>query len=51
MASDNQVDQYTQFVKDMLLEEDISESLIFAYYVNQNLPSIQGLDKVMLLCT
>ncbi len=41
MVSDNQLDQYFQFVKDMLLEEVISEPLIHsAYYVNQNLPTI-----------
>ena len=47
MVSDNQLDQYFQFVKDMLLEEVISEPLIHsAYYVNQNLLTIQDLDKV-----
>ncbi len=52
MVSDNQLDQYFQFVKDMLLEEVLSEPPIHAaYYVNQNLLSIQGLDKVMQLCT
>ena len=47
MVSDvNQIDQYFQFVKDML--SVISEPLIHStYYVNQNLPTIQGLDKVM----
>ncbi len=43
MVSDNQLDQYFQIVKDMPLEEVISEPLIHpAYYVNQNLPTIQG---------
>ena len=53
MVSDNQLDQYFQFVKDLLLEERvISEPLVHsAYYVNQNLPTIQGLDKLMQLCT
>ena len=52
MVSDNQPDQYFQFVKGMLLEEVISEPLIYsAYYVNQSLATIQGLDKVMQLCT
>ena len=50
MVSDNQWDQYFQFVKDMLLEDVISEPLIHsAYYVNQN--TIRDLDKVMLLRT
>ena len=41
MVSDNQLDQYFKFVKDMLLEEFISEPLIHsAYYVKQNLPTI-----------
>ena len=36
----------------MLLEEVISEPLIhYAYYINQNLPIIQGLDKVMQIST
>ncbi len=30
MVSDNQLDQYFQFVKDMLLEEVISEPLIYS---------------------
>ena len=52
MVSDNQVEQYFQFVKDMLLKEVHSEPLIqSAYYVYQNLPSIQSLGKVMQLCT
>ncbi len=34
-----------QIVKGMLLEEVISEPFIHsAYYVNRNLPTIQGLD-------
>ena len=43
MVSDNQLDQYSVFVKDkdMLLEEVISEPLIHsAYYINQNLPRV-----------
>ena len=45
MVSDN---QYFQFVKDMLLEEVICEKLIHsAYNINQNLPTIHGLNKVM----
>ncbi len=49
------LDQYFQFVKDMLLvgwllEEAVNEPLIHsAYCVNQNLPNIQGLGKVMQL--
>ena len=50
MVNDNQLDQYFQFVKDTLLKEVISEPLIHSAYVNQNLPTIQGLDKVMQLC-
>ena len=39
----NQPDQYSKFVKGMLLEEVISVSLMHpAYYVNQNLPSRFG---------
>ena len=30
MVSDNQLDQYFQYVKDMLLEEVISESLTYS---------------------
>ena len=38
MVSDNQLDQYFQFVKDVLLEEVISEPLIrSAYYINRKL--------------
>ena len=52
MVSDYQLDQYCQFVKDMLLEDIISEPLIHsAYYDNQLLHTIQGLDKVIQLCT
>ncbi len=41
MVSDNQLDQYFQFVKDILLEELIGEPIIHsAYYVNQNLHAI-----------
>ena len=36
MVSDNQQDQHFQLVKDMLLEEVISEPLIHSPYVNQN---------------
>ncbi len=43
-VSGNQLDQNFQFVKDMLLEEVISEPLIHsAYHINQNLPTIHGL--------
>ncbi len=46
--SERQLNQYFKFVKDMLLEDVIIEPLIHhAYYVNQNLHSIQGLDRVM----
>ncbi len=47
----NQLDQYFQFVKGMKLEEVISEPLTTLYiiYINQNLPSIHGLDKDMQL--
>ena len=42
----NQLDQYFQLVNDMLWEEVISEPWIHtAYYINQTLLSIQGLDK------
>ncbi len=53
MGSDNQLDQYFQFVKDLLLEEVVSEPLIYsAYYVNQNLPTYHsGFGKIMQLCT
>ena len=45
-VSDDQLDQYFQFVKDILLEEVINEPLTHsAYYVNLNLTTIQGLDK------
>ncbi len=48
MVCDNQLDQYFQFVKDMLLDEVISEPLMDpAYYANQNLLSIQDLVKLM----
>ena len=48
MVIDNQLDQYFQFVMDdMLVEEVISESLIYSAYVNQNFHTIHGLDKVM----
>ncbi len=41
MVSDNQLDQYFQFVKDMLLEGVNGEPLIHsAYYINQNLHTI-----------
>ena len=46
MVSDDQLDQYFQFIKDMLLEV-IREPLIHSANINQNLPTIQGLDKVM----
>ena len=43
MVRDNQLDQYFRFVKDMLLEEVISDPLIYsAYYVNQNWSTIQS---------
>ena len=51
MVIDNHLDQYFLFVKGMLLEEVISEPLFHSAYVNQNLPTIQGLDKVMQPCT
>ncbi len=52
MVSDNQLDQYCQFVNDMLLKEVISGLLMHhAHSVNQNLPTIHGLDKVMQLRT
>ena len=45
MVRDYQPDQYFQlFVKDILMEEVMHSR-------NQNLPTIQGLDKVMQLCT
>ena len=42
MVSDNLIDQYFQFAKDILLEEVISEPLLHLayYYINQSLPSI-----------
>ena len=41
MVSDNRLDQYFQFVKDMPLEEVISEPLIHpASYINQNLDNV-----------
>ena len=45
----DQLDQYFQFVEDMLLEEVISEPLI--YYASTSIKTclIQGLDKVMQL--
>ena len=39
-----QLGPYYQFVKNVLLEEVIS--IHSAYYINQNLPNIQGLDKL-----
>ncbi len=45
MVSDNQLDQYFQFVKHNW-KKFISEPLIHsAHCVNQNLPTIEGLDK------
>ncbi len=50
MVRDNQLDQYFQFVKDMLLEEVMSKAFIHSgYYINQNLANIQYLDKVIQL--
>ncbi len=63
IVSDNQLDQYFQFVKDMLLEEVISEPLIHsAYYINQNFAYYSGFGQknaamhtmnliIMYLCT
>ena len=49
MVSDDQLDQYFQFVKDMLLEEDITEPLIHsARYVNQNSPIILGQSNAVM---
>ena len=44
--SDNQLDQYFHFVKDMLLEE-VRHPFCILNYVNQNFLTIQGLDKGM----
>ncbi len=46
MVSNNQLDQYLQFVKDMLLDEDISEPLIHsAYYVDEILNPFRAWTK------
>ncbi len=44
MVSDNQHDQYFQFVKDMILEEDISEPFIHSAYTSIKI-SIQGVRQ------
>ena len=51
MVSNNQLEQCFQFVKDMPLEEVISEPFMHsvAYYIYQNLPFIQGLVRVLQL--
>ncbi len=49
MVSEKQLNQYFQFVKDMLLEEVISEPLIHhAHYVNKNFHSRFGQNNVAL---
>ena len=46
MVSD-QLDQYIQFVKDMILKEVSRESLLHAaFYVNQNLPYHSGFGQM-----